>query len=377
MPRYRFASSRVTLRERLLRCRRSRAWLAVAHVLVLLFIVGKSTAAKPVSDGRIVCLMATSPASTRELARLEALRIHLTDVAASVLVESPEQPVTSTYERVNAAVTLGRHRNATAVLFVEELGESELRLYWVQPQQGRAWIRRISIGSDGDAAVDERAALIARGGVEELLEAGTMSQRPVAPVAAVAMPQAAPAGAAKPPVPAPRPRFRAGVLYQGTLFAHETSWQNGLQALLAARLTERFYLTGKHTFTQPVTFARGAVAGQLARRPSELALGYRSNGQLALRSELGVFADYVVRSTTRVGGDQAPTPARGRVLWGSSLRLGLELQVAPRIRLVGMAGAEFLLNGFDYLTDDSSASVALKLRRVRPLIETGLLVELW
>ncbi len=321
--------------------------------------------------------MATSPASTRELARLEALRIHLTDVAADVLVESTEPRVMTTYERVNAAVTLGRHRQAAAVLFVEELGETELRLYWVQPQQGRAWMRRISIGSDGDAAVDERAALIARGGVEELLEAGTMSMRPVASVAPVATPAATPAGAAKRSVPAPKPRFRAGVLYQGTSFAHQTSWQNGLQALLAARLSQRFYLTGKHTFTQPVTFARGAVAGHLARRPSELGLGYRSTAPLALRSELGVFADYVVRSTTRVGGDQAPTQARGRVLWGSSLRLGLELEVAPRLRLVGLAGAEFLLNGFDYLTDDSSALVALKVRRVRPLVETGLLVELW
>jgi hypothetical protein len=353
-----------------------RALLIALLVLTALTAAGATQAAPTARESSVVLLMATSPQSTRERARLEALRIHLTDVASRVEIEASSGSLTTTHERVNAAVALGRRHHAAAVLFVEELGETELRLYWVEPKRGRAWMRQLSFDRDGVAAADETAALVARGGVEELLEAGQMSMKPVATVPIAVTPPPAAGDTSKPPV-AKTSRLRAGAMYQGTSFAPEATWQHGLQVLLAARLAQTFYLAAKHTFTEPITVTKGSVTAHLVRRPTELAFGYQADAPVALRSELGVFADHVARTTTHVQTDQLPTRDAARVFLGASLRLGVEVRLGQRVRLVGSSGAEFLLNGFDYLTDDASHQVAINVRRVRPLIEAGLAGELW
>jgi len=345
---------------------------------------GGATAEQSGRTGRTVVLLDVSPLSESGDSRLgdirmETLRIHLTDVAALVVVEKPASLAATTQARVQAAVALGRTRGAAAVVFIEELGETELRVYWVEPRQGRVWMRPISIGSDGVDAAAETSALIARGGVEELLEAGRMAMEPVSSIPATPKPEPS-----KNPVIGVLPtrtrpfRFAAGVAYEGTSFASEAAWQSAAGVSVAARLGRSFYVAAKYSFMGPMTIASDSgLRAQLVRRPVELAFGYRQPAPLAWRTELGAFADPVRRSTTGVESGQKPTGELTRVLFGASAKLGVDWEAAHRLRLVGMLGAEAVFNHFDYLADDSQRVVAIHVRRVRPLLVAGVVAELW
>ncbi len=331
------------------------------------------------AGSRSVLVLDISPASPLAAARLETLRIHLTDLSATLIVERVDTPKATTSARVDLAVALGRKHAAAAVLFVEEVGDVELRVYWVEPRQGRTWMRRLPIGSDDPSATSEKAALIASAGVQELLEVGRLAMQPVETSAEPS----------KPPVPArprererlqrtpPTPRASLQVSYQGSSFAQEAPWQSGVGLQLAARVGRGVFVAAKFSFLAPVDIVTGGLAAHLVRRPAELAVGYRSPAPLALRAELGTFADYVLRSTTQAAAGHQPTADSGRVFLGASARLGLDWKFLPRLRLVGLFGADVLFNKFDYLSDSSTAPVAIHVRRLRPALSVGIVAELW
>ena len=357
------------------------AWIRalgwVGPLLATILFPGTVTA-QPASDAsRTVVLMDVAPSSIPAAARIETLRVHMTDVAAHVVVEKPATIAPTTQARVDAAVTLGKQRGAVAVLFVEEIGGAELRVVWVEPRQGRVWMRRLAIGSDGVDAASEKSALIARGGVEELLEAGRLAMDPVASLPSTPKPDV-PEKAAAPMAPDPRDaRLAAGVAYEGTSFSPEAPWQSGIGVSIAGRLGRGFCLAAKYSFMGPMTIESSGLTAHLVRRPMELAAGYRSSAPIGVRAEMGAFADYVLRSTTGVAGGMRPTQDDGRMLLGLSAKVGLGWEVAYRLRLVGLVGAEAVLNHFDYLVDDSAREVAIHVRTIRPLFEAGIVADVW
>src|SRR5262249_37897292 len=152
--------------------------------------------------------------------------------------------------------------------------------------------RRLSIGSDGVDAASEKSALVARGGVEELLEAGRMAMDPVAslPIAAKAeLPEKAGAPAIQDQRIA---SVAVGVGYKEISFAPEAPWQNGVGVSIAGGLGRGFYLTLKYSFLAPMTIESGGLRAHLVRRPAEIAATYRSDATIGLRAEIGVFGDY-------------------------------------------------------------------------------------
>jgi hypothetical protein len=359
---------------------KAHAWIRalgwVAPILVAMTCAGR-VAAQPANDAsRTVVLMDVAPSSTPAATRIETLRVHMTDVAARVVVEKPTGALPTTQARIEAAVALGRQRGAVAVLFVEEMGD-ELRVVWVEPKQTRVWMRRLTIGSDGVDAASEKSALIARGGVEELLEAGRLAMDPVASLPSAPKPDL-PEKAKTPVARDSRDvHVAAGVAYEGTSFSPEAPWQSGVGVSIAGHLGRGFYLAAKYAFMGPMTLESSGLTAHLVRRPGELGAGYRSTAPIGVRAEIGAFADYVLRSTTGVPGGMRPTQDDGRILLGLSARVGLGWEVAYRLRIVGLVGVETVLNHFDYLVDDSARQVAVHIRTIRPLIEAGIVADVW
>jgi hypothetical protein len=275
-------------------------------------------------------------------------------------------------------VALGRRAGAAVVLFVEELGDAELRVYWVEPKAGRVWMRRLAIGSDGIDAASEKAAIIARGGVEELLQVGQLSMEAVA-AAPIAKERQATGPARLQPKPHAARSFRLalGAAYEGTSFSPEASWQHGAQLSLNVRLWPGFYVSAKHSFMAPLDISYAGGAAELVRRPSELGFGYRARHRFAWRGELGIFADRVERSTTVTGSDRRPTPDGARVLLGASAKMGLDFRLLDRVRLIGLFGLQTVFNHFDYLDDNVRREVAIHIRPLRPQTEAGVVAELW
>jgi hypothetical protein len=355
--------------------RRVFAWLGA---LLWAITCPRQVAAEPGTEAsRTVVLLDVAPSPTTAAARIETLRVHMTDVAARVVVEKPAAALLSTQARIDHAVALGRQRSAVAVIFVEEMRQGDLRVVWVEPKQGRVWMRLLTLGSDGVDAASEKAALIARGGVEELLEAGRMAMDPVAPVPSV--PKADVSEKTTPPrMQGPREaRLAVGAVYEGTSYAQESPWQNGIGVSIAAALGRGFYVAAKYTFVTPMTIEASGVTAHLVRRPIEMVAGYRSAATFGLRAELGAFGDYVLRSTTQTVTGIRPTEDGGRILMGLSAKIGLGWEVAYRLRLVGMVGAQAVMNHFDYLVDDRSRDVAVHVRTIRPLIEAGIVADVW
>ncbi len=320
--------------------------------------------------------MDVSPASPLAVARLKTLRIHLTDLSATLIVERVDTPNATTKVRVDLAVALGRKYGAAAVLFVEEVGDAELRVYWVEPRQGHTWMRSLSIGSDDASATSEKAALIASAGVQELLEVGRLAMTPVVTSPEPSKPQA-PTRPRESEREQRTPRARLEVSYEGSSFAKEAPWQSGVGLQLAGRVWRGVFVAAKFSFLTPVHVVSKGLAAQLVRRPGELAVGYRSPAPLALRAEVGIFADYVLRSTTQARAGHEPTADSGRILFGASARLGLDWKMLPRVNLVALFGADVLFNKFDYLADGPTAPVAIHVRRLRPALSVGIVAELW
>jgi hypothetical protein len=350
--------------------------LRLVIALLVLVLVPKPASAQVVEGRRAVVLLDSSLPSSQAATRLEALRVHLTDVSARVLVERLGA-LSTTQQRVRAAVALGRRAGAAVVLFVEEMGDAELRVYWVEPRAGRVWMRGLVIGSDGIDAASEKVAIIARGGVEELLQLGQLSMEPVSVAAVEKRPPKAPVRLQPKPPAARGFRLALGAAYEGTSFSPEASWQHGAQLSLSVRLLSGFYVSAKHSFMGPLDISHAGGAAELVRRPSELGFGYRARHRFAWRGELGAFADWVERSTTAAASDQRPTADDARVLLGASAKMGLDLRLLERVRLVGLFGLQAIFNHFDYLNDDVRREVAIHIRPFRPQAEVGVVAELW
>ncbi len=350
--------------------------LLVISLVMLAVLAPKRARAQADESARAVVLMDSSMPSSEAATRLETLRVHLTDVSARVLVERLGA-LQTTQQRVRAAVALGRRAGAAVVLFVEELGDAELRVYWVEPKAGRGWMRGLAIGSDGIDAASEKAAIIARGGVEELLQVGQLSMEPVAAAPVEKRQPTAPARLQPKPLAARSFRLALGAAYEGTSFSPEASWQHGAQLSLNVRLLLGFYVSAKHSFMAPLDISYAGGAAELVRRPSELGFGYRARHRFAWRGELGVFADWVERSTTAAASGQRPTPDDARVLLGASAKMGLDFRLLERVRLVGLFGLQAIFNHFDYLGDDVRREVAIHVRPLRPQAEAGVVAELW
>lgn len=308
-------------------------------------------------------------------ARTLTLRTHLSDVARLVVEQAPE--LRTTQHRVQAAVARCRARGCAAAVFVEDLAGATLRVYWVEPQRGRVWMRELAIGSDGFEAASEKAALVARGGVQELLEAGKLS---TAPLVSVEPEKAVPAPTtpqAAPVLAEPR-RWGLGAAYHGTSVVKEAAWQHGLELALSYRFWQGLSAAARYTFAPTLALEHDAGTAELQRHPAEVAVGYRAPWNVAPRAELGLFVDHVLRHTTTVDLGQRPTPDSERFLVGASVRMGLDLRVLPRVRLFGLFGLQIPFNHFNYLAvAEPGRPASIHARVVRPLVEAGVAFDLW
>jgi hypothetical protein len=345
---------------------------ALIALIAILTLGSAGAAAEPEDERASILLLDVGPQLGT---RTDTLRVHLSDVARLVVEQATDLPTTQ--QRVQTAVARCRALGAAAAVFVEDLSGVQLRVYWVEPRRGRVWMRELAIGSDGFEAASEKAALVARGGIQELLEAGRLSTAPLLsvepqePVVVRSVPPRA-------PTPSEPPRWALGAGYHGTSPIEEAAWQHGLQLLGSYRFVGPLYLAGRYTVAPGLTVEHAAGAAELARHPAELGFGYRAPWRVAFRAELGMFVEHLVRHTTRVDGGQRPTTDSQRFLLGASARMGLDLHVRSRIRLVGLFGAQVPFNHFNYLAvDDPDGSVAIHVRVVRPLVELGLVIDLW
>lgn len=328
---------------------------------------------------RVVLVLTAAEGSAQPLdAHLSgALRGQLQELQVEVLVvRRPDEPLADTARR---ARQLARAEQALGVIWLAFPAQGlSVFLY---DSTGHLYARNLE--PDGSAVSQSEAiAIILRSAIAALLEghAVGMTEVPLPSPASRPVEPAAPRQAVPAP-PADARYLHAGLSYVGTLYARETSWQNGAALTLAGAPTRWPLFFGvDYTFLPPIEFAANGVETRLQRHPIEALVGLRLRlGSVFFNVQGALSADYLARTTLAASAGLVPTPATGRWLWALSSRLGLAVPVSPWISGVFNVGADFLLNPFDQVaqtTTDSDKLVGAPLL-VRPRIELGATISLW
>jgi hypothetical protein len=294
---------------------------------------------------------------------VDAVRAHLTGLPVRLVIE-PEgggAPADSGTDAGNGSRVLG-------TVTIDPKTPGEWVVSFTEPAVDTTLVRRIRIKPQGKAVALEEAAIVVRSMVEAILDGGHLGiARPSRPV-----------GEDTPRAPGAARVPRRGIAvtggYLGTTFASGLGWQSGAQFGLRWQSGE-LYAGVAYAIFAPIDATNNGISLRLSRYPGSVVLGYEGTSRLAPIIEVELMADYVRRETLNAEGFQA-TPSDGRWTFGVGAEAGLSWSILPRLRLLVVGGADWMINSYSFVVDSPHA-VIIPASSVRPKVMVGLGLDLW
>jgi len=308
---------------------------------------------------------------------LGALRGQLSEINVEVIVVSSAHE--SLANAARRAKQLAKTKHALGVIWLEQ-APSQLSVY-LYDSVGRLYGR--DIDADGSpASQSEAIAIVLRSAVAAMLEGDEVGMTEVQLPAPSAINVAAPPSSPPPrrTIPVDQRYLRVGVSYVGTLFARRTPWQHGVELALSGSPTESPWFFGLgYTYFSAVDFESMGVKTRVERHPVEAFGGLdMSLGAVSVNVQGAVSADYIVRKTPQVGEGFLAAPTSGRWLCAVSTRLGATVAVTRHIYGVMSIGADFVLNPYHQVVQQSSADEVIGSPLLaRPRLELGVALSVW
>jgi len=336
-----------------------RAPIAATVFSLVVSIASQLGAAEPPADGGIgVIVFAVDPKARDAQAMVDAVRAHLTGLPVRLVIGAD-----SGAENSADAGSSGR---ILGTLTIDPATPGEWVVSFTEPAIDTTLVRRIRIKPQGKAVALEEAAIVVRSMVEAILDGGHVGiARPLRP-----------AGEETSRAPGPRsPRRGIAITggYLGTAFAPGLGWQSGAQFGLRWQSGE-LYAGVAYAIFAPIDATKEGVSLRLSRYPGSLVLGYEGTTRLAPIVEVQLTVDYVQRLTQQSQGFD-PTDPAGRWTLGVGAEVGMSWSILPRLRLLALGGADWMVNSYAYVAQPYA--VIVEASSVRPKVVLGLGLDLW
>jgi hypothetical protein len=353
------------------------------------------------------------PSSVTERQDLEAVTQRLRELPIRVVVyREVAQPLQQTIRKARSLV---RQEAMDAVVWLGYWHAQ--RTLFVHTSAGRTLARQLA-RRESSAADREELAIVARTTVGALLDGGERSMEEVLDVGSDAVgpegdvppaeatpsksSQRPPEGALAAPATevGAEPRSdasaehddsretedgvglsaRAGYVGSTPLVSAESAWQSG--GGVALRLRRRsLYLDVSYAFLEASTLRLDSASASFQRHPATLALGAvwrpARSPSLSFAAELSAGADGLTRETVTTATSSVPTSAESRWLFSAGVRVAARAQVARRVGVYALLGADALLSSFDYVAVGSDASERESLRRFVGKLDVGASFDFW
>lgn len=305
---------------------------------------------------------------------LDALRLELVELSATVVKEPVFLANGELSLRVKRAQLLAAKHRATAVLWVDGQENGDLVLYIFDPRRAAPIRRTVTLSPDpgGSESQIDAVAMISRASVTALLEGQELVSEPEPP------PEPPPQriDPTPPPRHVPRPRriepeprkhgyARVSTSYAGNSYAPSVPWQSGVHLALSWQSMWGLYAGAGYLATGAIGAEHnleGAqfVTGLIRRHPIDLHIGYQHLwGKIGLEAELAVVLDPVTKEFTVFCDDDVAIADECETTSASnSFRITLETVnnsygIAPRLRFVGKPAESLVLHagaGVDVFT---------------------------
>jgi hypothetical protein len=339
-----------------------RALIAAATFSLVASNASSLGAAEPTTDGSLgVVVFAVDPRSRDGQAMVDAVRAHLTGLPVRLVIDSESGGAPE------SGANAGNGLRVLGTLTIDPKTPGEWVVSFTEPAVDTTLVRRIRIKPQGKAVALEEAAIVVRSMVEAILDGGHVGiARPSRP--AGEDPSRAPGAA--------RGLRRVVTLtggYLGTMLASELGWQSGAQFGLRWQSGE-LYAGIAYAIFSPIDVTSQGISLRLKRYPGSVVLGYEGTSRFAPIIEVELTADYVQRETLNAEGF-SPRESEGRWTFGAGAEAGISWSMLPRLRLVVMGGADWMVNSYAFVTQPYK--VIIPASSVRPKVIVGLGVDLW
>ena len=336
-----------------------RAPIAATVFSLVVSIASQLGAAEPTADGGIgLVVFAVDPKARDAQAMVDAVRAHLTGLPVRLVIGADSG-------ETGADAGSGGSGRVLGTLTIDPATPGEWVVSFTEPAIDTTLVRRIRIKPQGKAVALEEAAIVVRSMVEAILDGGHVGiARPLRP-----------AGEETSRAPAPRgPRRGIAITggYFGTAFAPGLGWQSGAQFGLRWQYGE-LYAGVAYAIFAPIETTRSGVSLRLSRYPGSLVLGYEGSSRLAPIVEVELTVDHVRRQTLQAEGFD-PTDSEGRWTLGVGGEVGLSWSILPRLRLLALGGADWMVNSYAYV---APSGIIVPASSVRPKVVVGLGLDLW
>ena len=335
-----------------------RAPIAATVFSLVVSIASQLGAAEPVADGGIgVVVFAVDTKARDAQAMVDAVRAHLTGLPVRLVIGSDSGAE-------NGADAGGSGR-ILGTLTIDPATPGEWVVSFTEPAIDTTLVRRIRIKPQGKGVALEEAAIVVRSMVEAILDGGHVG---------IARPTRA-AGEETSRASGPRGPRRGIALtggYFGTAFAPRLGWHSGAQFGLRWQSGE-LYAGVAYAIFAPIETTANGVSLRLSRYPGSLVLGYEGSSRLAPIVEVELTVDHVRRQTLQAEGFK-PTDSEGRWTLGVGGEVGLSWSILPRLRLLVLGGADWMVNSYAYVAPNG---IIVPASTVRPKVVVGLGLDLW